>query len=67
MVPWQIGEEEMTVAFLAALVELVELVELVSLAVVMREGFLVVTREEASPGEVQVLEAPAEGAVATRN
>ncbi len=54
MVPWQTGEEEMTVAFLVELVELVELV------------FLVVTRE-ASPGEVQVLEAPAEGAVATRN
>ena len=65
MVPWQTGEEEMAVAFLAAAVPAV-LVGLVFLAVVMQEGFLVVTRE-ASPGEVQVLEAPAEGAVATRN
>ena len=55
----------MTVAFLAAAVPAVP-VGLVFLAVVMQEGFLVVTRE-ASPGEVQVLEAPAEGAVATRN
>ena len=53
----------MTVAFLAAAVVPVELV---FLAVLMREGFLVVTGE-ASPGEVQVLEAPAEGVVATRN
>ena len=58
----------MTVAFLAAAVPAVPvgLVGLVFLAVVMQEGFLVVARE-ASPGEVQVLEAPAEGMVATRN
>jgi NAD/NADP transhydrogenase alpha subunit len=68
MVPWQTGEEKITVAFPAAvLVVLVGLVGLVFLAVVIREGFLVVTGEVQVFLEEEVLEAPAEGAVVTRN
>jgi NAD/NADP transhydrogenase alpha subunit len=66
MVPWQTGEKEITVAFLAA-VGLVGLVGLVFLAVVIREGFLVVTGEVQVFLEEEVLEAPAERAVVTRN